>query len=858
MPPLDGSSPELTDLAAQRHGDPAKALARVDDLASSLGQDAPLARLLWIRGLLLHELGKSAEAKATFESAIARALAEQNKDVEARARANLAISLIQVGRNLEADVELNLARSIAPESAQGVVTYLGALSQQRRGDHRAALVGYERAIGQLEAVGDRATIGVLHLNRAVSLTYLEEREAALRHLRIAEEVATEFDLTILAAMAAHNEGFLQGLQGNLADALRSLDRAEARYLGLQGRPRQLPVLLSDRAEILLGAGLVADARVAAQQALEELQRSGNIADFFEAQLLLARICLSGEAFHEARAAAVSAAWGFRESRRSAWAIRAIYFARLVDFAIAQSQALAPTALVGQFNRVAEELLRRGWAADARDGFVSAAIAAIECHDPVTAKSLLARASRIRGSQTTQTRAREHFAHAALVCLEENPRGALRRTTKGIRELSQHRLRLGATEARFEILRFSEKLADLGTTLALRVGESLGILRIVEQQRAMSSYLPKPQSTSGSTIGDDERRASSSLENEIREHSFRTRSSPGPQGMDVPLSWSRLRGALGSRALIYYLSDAEKVYAIIVRTRTTEVVEIASKGDLHQNHDYLLLAMHRLAFDASTDGRARRIFDREAMQLDEMLIAPLGLGDQPVTIVPSTELSGMEWLALPSLRNRAISIAPSGKQWLQAASRPSEPPSRVCIVGGPRLDAADEEVQRVASMYPNADVLIGSDATVANILRAFERADLIHIAAHGVFRPESPMFSRLELVDGSITLYDLENLRRTPPLIILSACQSAANKSYPGGGTLGTASALLALGARCVVAALHPITDRASCDHMITFHQELVTGASPAEALRQAAIHAYEKGDNNQIVAASVFVPLGAG
>jgi CHAT domain-containing protein len=34
----------------------------------------------------------------------------------------------------------------------------------------------------------------------------------------------------------------------------------------------------------------------------------------------------------------------------------------------------------------------------------------------------------------------------------------------------------------------------------------------------------------------------------------------------------------------------------------------------------------------------------------------------------------------------------------------------------------------------------------------------HVAAHGVFRADSPMFSSLRLADGPLTVHDLERLR----------------------------------------------------------------------------------------------------
>src|ERR671937_2075767 len=59
------------------------------------------------------------------------------------------------------------------------------------------------------------------------------------------------------------------------------------------------------------------------------------------------------------------------------------------------------------------------------------------------------------------------------------------------------------------------------------------------------------------------------------------------------------------------------------------------------------------------------------------------------------------------------------------------------------------------------VLAGRSATTARVLAAIDGAGLAHIAAHGEFRADSPMFSSLRLADGPMTVHDVERLRRAP-------------------------------------------------------------------------------------------------
>jgi tetratricopeptide (TPR) repeat protein len=253
--PQVASADELAKLAAERHGDPSGALQQVDALLTSNHDVYTEGMAHWIRGLLLHELGRPIEAVDEFDAAIDVACKARLPDIEARGRANRAVTLTQLGRTDEAATDLADAARVASDTTRGFVTYVAALFDQRRGLQREAIAGYDAALADLVRVGDGATIGMLHLNRGVAWSYLGDDKSARRDFRDAESAAVAHGLVILGAMAAHNLGFLEGRGGHLPDALRALDRAEARYGELAGRPRQLPVLHSDRAEILLLAGL---------------------------------------------------------------------------------------------------------------------------------------------------------------------------------------------------------------------------------------------------------------------------------------------------------------------------------------------------------------------------------------------------------------------------------------------------------------------------------------------------------------------------------------------------------------------------------------------------------------------------
>jgi CHAT domain-containing protein len=145
---------------------------------------------------------------------------------------------------------------------------------------------------------------------------------------------------------------------------------------------------------------------------------------------------------------------------------------------------------------------------------------------------------------------------------------------------------------------------------------------------------------------------------------------------------------------------------------------------------------------------------------------------------------------------------------------------VVLVGGPRLSTGAAEVRRLAQSYPEAVVLAEGDATSGRVLAAMDGAWLVHIAAHGTFRADSPLLSALELDDGPLTVYDLERLGRAPHRIVLSSCNSALGAPSGADELLGVVSALMSLGSAGVVASVVPIDDPATVPFMLALHERL--------------------------------------
>jgi CHAT domain-containing protein len=177
-----------------------------------------------------------------------------------------------------------------------------------------------------------------------------------------------------------------------------------------------------------------------------------------------------------------------------------------------------------------------------------------------------------------------------------------------------------------------------------------------------------------------------------------------------------------------------------------------------------------------------------------------------------------------------------------------------LIGAPRPEHAAAEVTRLSARLPDAITLTGADATVSRALAALDGARAGHIACHGVFRADNPMFSQLILADGPLTVCDLSALRHPPGLLVLSSCDAGLSAVHPGDELQGLSAALLGLGTRTVIAGLGPVDDVATLHLMTGLHERLRAGMTPAQALASAQAAASEQ----HAVTAASFVCMGAG
>jgi CHAT domain-containing protein len=181
------------------------------------------------------------------------------------------------------------------------------------------------------------------------------------------------------------------------------------------------------------------------------------------------------------------------------------------------------------------------------------------------------------------------------------------------------------------------------------------------------------------------------------------------------------------------------------------------------------------------------------------------------------------------------VAPSASAWRRAAGRAGlgAPPGTLAVAG-PDLPGIDDELAGVVAAHGDVTVLQGREASVSAVLSSLPAVGVAHLAAHGRFRDDSPMFSSLDLADGPLTIHDLERLPAVPHLVVLSACDVGRSLVRPGNEVVGVVAAFLHLGSVALVASVVPVPHDVATRVTVAFHQALVAGRTPAEALATVA------------------------
>jgi hypothetical protein len=514
--------------------------------------------------------------------------------------------------------------------------------------------------------------------------------------------------------------------------------------------------------------------------------------------------------------------------------------------------------------VAVDLRAAGWEAPAADATLAAAAAAFDIGDRESAAILSAP---LVEADPQQMPAAARLRHAHAVAIHRlalgDRAGALAAIRAGLGVLDRHRASLGATELRTHAAAAGERLAELGVTIALTGGGARAVLAWAERARAAALRLDSaaaaddPQLAAdlarlrGVTVDDGEQRQ---LERRVAERLRRSRRAASAD--ELP-SVAAVVTAVGDHVLVEYVRDASVLVAVVVRDGRARLVRLgAPVAVVAAEVDALGFALRRLIRSAVT-GRhldaAMEHLRTSATALEELVVRPLVplLAERAVVVVPTAPLHGVPWSALPALAERPVVVASSASLWARSEATPSvHAGAATVLVAGPDLAGGEAEVRQLATLHPSATVLAGGGATAAALAAAMPATTLLHVAAHGRFRADNPLFSSLLLADGPLTANELEGLRPLPPHVVLAACEVGQAEVRAGDELLGLASVLFPAGVRTLVASLALAPDTATQALMVAYHRAIAAGTRPARALSAARVVARASGPAGEAAAAA--------
>ncbi|MEJ2266791.1 MAG: CHAT domain-containing protein, partial [Anaerolineales bacterium] len=186
---------------------------------------------------------------------------------------------------------------------------------------------------------------------------------------------------------------------------------------------------------------------------------------------------------------------------------------------------------------------------------------------------------------------------------------------------------------------------------------------------------------------------------------------------------------------------------------------------------------------------------------KLIIVPHG----PLHYLPFHALfDGQEYL----IANHEISYLPAAS-FLRYCLEVQPTGNSLLVAGnsfGGRLPFTVPEAHTVAHMW-DTNPIIEDEVTLKQIQEKGPGSRALHLAAHGSFRPDNPLFSGLALADGWLTTLDIFNLRLQASLVTLSACETGRSVVSGGDELLGLMRAFLYAGAASLVLSQWAVYDR---------------------------------------------------
>lgn len=326
--------------------------------------------------------------------------------------------------------------------------------------------------------------------------------------------------------------------------------------------------------------------------------------------------------------------------------------------------------------------------------------------------------------------------------------------------------------------------------------------------------------------------------------------------EAPLSASEVQAVLPENAAIveYFIARGQLIIFVLTRQ---EVIAIPADSSAD-----ILPLLEELAFQFSKFQYGPDYYERHKPALlhavhallDKLGVKLLGpiwqklAGVDTLNIIPHGPLHALPFHALRQdgrflIETHAVSYAPSAAVlkycWKKPSAFNSGQPfdGAALLVGVPdeRLTQVSQEIESLAALLKDSQVLLGENATLQQVREAASDCGLLHLAAHGLFRPEAPLLSSIHLADKWMAVQDVYDLDLNASLVTLSACETGLGHDEGGDELVGLVRGFLHAGANSLLVSLWMVDDKSMTDLMIRFYTHWLAGMPKSQALRQAQL-----------------------
>lgn len=786
---------------------------RAREIFKELGEERSLARLENNLGNVLHRQDRFPEAFACYQRAYQQLLPFKDAEGVAVALHNMAVCLIGLNDFYRALGTYQHARAVSVEHDMPLLTvqadYNIAYLYYLRGEYSRALEILGTTREACQAHGDSYHAALCNLDQSEIYLELNLIDEAAEMARESFAQFQQLGMGYEAAKALTNLAIAMTHQNDIERALELF--GQARGIFIREKNRIWPALIDlYRAVVLYNEGRFLEARRLSTAALE-LSRSSILLDkAVLSHLLLARLSLRTDDLEGARL-------------HCATALEKL--ARL-EYPVLNYQA---HFLMGQIH---------GAAGDREKAYGSYQTAR---------QTLETLRSGLRGEElkiSFMKNKTEVYESLVQLCLAEDPRH--KSTEEAFAYMEQ---------AKSRSLR--ELISGRVHPLPARgAGQSEPARRVRDLREQLNWYyhrieLEQVRSEELSSKRIEQLQAQArACENELQQMlRDLTSSEPEYAALHTPrtLTLEEIRAALNpDMALIEYFRVGEHIVGAVLTRENLEVFPLTrvSRATSSLRMLHFQLSKFRLGPKYVTDFQETLLRATQAhlRELYDEIVAPLRhrLRAGHLVFVPHDVLHYLPFHALFDGRRYlidsfTISYAPSASIYALCNRKPVNPAGSCLILGVPDPQAPFilREVQSVASILPTPDLFLGSEATVAVLRERGLLSRIVHIATHGYFRQDNPMFSGIRLGDSYLSLYDLYQLNLPVELVTLSGCATGLNVVGAGDELLGLVRGLLYAGAQSLLLTMWDVHDRSTAEFMKAFYGRMREHGGKARALKEA-------------------------